>query len=112
MLRHLTSVELARNAAGVQTDRLAALASHVIGQRRWAVGRHQQAATARRKHNILGCAGCLFLDACLHALNAQLLTHKAGAEQEHTDRDQIYVDTDNSMGTAADLCKAGCCNGQ
>lgn len=40
VLRHLTSVELARNAAGVQTDRLAALASHVIGQRRWVAGRH------------------------------------------------------------------------
>lgn len=35
LLRHMSSVELAKNAAGVQTDRLAALASHVIGQRRW-----------------------------------------------------------------------------
>jgi hypothetical protein len=34
VLRHLSSVELAKNAAGVQTDRLAALASHVVGQRR------------------------------------------------------------------------------
>ena len=34
VLRHMSSVELAKNAVGVPVDRLSALASHVIGQRR------------------------------------------------------------------------------
>jgi hypothetical protein len=34
VLRHMSSVELAKNAAGGQTDRLAALSSHILGQRR------------------------------------------------------------------------------
>lgn len=34
VLRHLSSVELAKTEPGVTADRLGALASHVLGQRR------------------------------------------------------------------------------
>lgn len=35
VLRHLSAAELAKNAPGAPADRLAALASHVVGQRRF-----------------------------------------------------------------------------
>lgn len=40
MLRHLSSVELAKTEPGVPADRLGALASHVIGQRRYGTKLH------------------------------------------------------------------------